>query len=70
MFKWVGKVLGGDANEQELKKLWPIAEDVIALESEIQALSDDELRAKTDKLSTKFEDWIEKDFLKLNSWDI
>jgi len=25
---------------------------------------------KTDKISTKFEDWIEKDLLKLNSWDI
>jgi len=25
---------------------------------------------KTDKLSNKFEDWIEEDFLKLNSWDI
>jgi hypothetical protein len=26
--------------------------------------------AKTDKLSTKFENWIEKDLLKLSSWDI
>jgi len=25
---------------------------------------------KTDKLSTKFEDWIEEDLLKLNTWDI
>lgn len=25
---------------------------------------------KTDKLSTKFEDWIEKDLLKLNAWDV
>ncbi|HEX5443084.1 MAG TPA: DUF4340 domain-containing protein, partial [Pirellulales bacterium] len=25
---------------------------------------------KTDKLSTRFEDWIEKDLLKLNAWDI
>jgi len=25
---------------------------------------------KTDKLSTRFEDWIEKDLLKLNPWDI
>ncbi|NUQ66100.1 MAG: DUF4340 domain-containing protein [Pirellulales bacterium] len=28
------------------------------------------VKAKTDKLSTKFEDWIEKDLLKLNTWDI
>lgn len=25
---------------------------------------------KTDKLSTRFEDWIEKDLLKLNAWDV
>ena len=49
MFKWVGKVLGSDANERELKKLWPIVERVSALEPEVQALSDDELRAKTDE---------------------
>ncbi len=28
------------------------------------------VKAKTDKLSTKFEDWIEEDLLKLNTWDI
>lgn len=28
------------------------------------------VKVKTDKLSTKFEDWIEEDLLKLNTWDI
>ncbi|HUT89317.1 MAG TPA: DUF4340 domain-containing protein [Thermoguttaceae bacterium] len=28
------------------------------------------VKVKTDKLSTKFEDWIEKDLLKLNTWDV
>jgi hypothetical protein len=28
------------------------------------------VKVAVDKLSTKFEDWIEKDLLKLNSWDI
>ena len=28
------------------------------------------MAVKTDKLSTQFEDWIEKDLLKLSSWDI
>ena len=28
------------------------------------------VKLKTDKFSTKFEDWIEKDLLKLNSWDV
>jgi hypothetical protein len=29
-----------------------------------------EVQIKTDKLSTKFEDWIEKDLLKLNAFDV
>jgi hypothetical protein len=29
-----------------------------------------EVKIKTDKLSTKFEDWIEKDLLKLNAFDV
>jgi len=28
------------------------------------------VKVKTDKLSTKFEDWIEEDLLKLNTWDV
>ncbi len=28
------------------------------------------VKIKTDKLSTKFEDWIEEDLLKLNTWDV
>jgi hypothetical protein len=28
------------------------------------------VKLKTDKFSTKFEDWIEKDLLKLNAWDV
>jgi len=28
------------------------------------------VKLKTDKLSTKFEDWIEEDLLKLNTWDV
>ena len=29
-----------------------------------------EVAAKTDRLSTKFEDWVEKSLLKFNSWDL
>jgi preprotein translocase subunit SecA len=56
LFKWVGKVLGSDTNERELKKLWPIVESVNALEPEVQALSDDELRAKTDEFRRRLAD--------------
>ena len=56
MFRWVGKVLGGDANERELKKLSPTIEEINALEPEVQALSDDELRAKTDEFRRRLAD--------------
>ncbi len=56
MFKWAGKVLGGDANERQLKKLWPVVERVNALEPEVEALSDDGLRAKTDEFRRRLAD--------------
>src|SRR3990172_843149 len=44
----VKKVLGS-YNEKELKKLWPLAYEVNQFESEMEPLSDAELRAKTDE---------------------
>ncbi len=41
------KKLMGDSNERELTKLWPIVEEIKSLEPEIQALSDEQLKAKT-----------------------
>jgi len=46
----IGNVLKkvfGSKNERELNKLKPVVEQINALEPEMQALSDDELRAKT-----------------------
>ena len=37
------------ANDREVKKLHPILDDVNGLEPEIEALSDDALRTKTDE---------------------
>src|SRR5258706_10527774 len=37
----------GSRNERELKKLWPKVAEINALEPSIQALSDDQLKAKT-----------------------
>ena len=36
-------------NDREIKKLWPIVDEINDLEAEIQALDDDALRAKTDE---------------------
>ncbi len=48
MVKILGRFL--DSNERELKKLQPLVEQINSLESEIQKLSDEQLRAKTDEL--------------------
>jgi preprotein translocase subunit SecA len=48
----LGKVITkifGSANERLLKRLWPAVSDINALEPEISALSDEQLRARTDK---------------------
>jgi preprotein translocase subunit SecA len=46
MLKSILKVVG-DPNEKELNKLWPIVEEISALEPEFEKLSDGELRALT-----------------------
>jgi preprotein translocase subunit SecA len=39
----------GSANDRLLKRLWPLVHEINALEPEMQRLSDDELRARTEK---------------------
>jgi preprotein translocase subunit SecA len=41
------KKIFGDANERELKRYWKAVEQINGLEAEMEALSDDQLRAKT-----------------------
>jgi len=45
----------GSKNERELKKLKPVTEQINALEPEIQALSDDQLQAKTSVFKERIE---------------
>ena len=40
----------GSSNDRELKKLWPLVDEIGQLEEGLQALSDDQLRAKTGEL--------------------
>ena len=46
----------GDYNEKELKKLWPIVNEVNEFEDDIQPLSDEQLRAKTDEFRERLDD--------------
>ena len=50
------KKIIGSKNDRELKRMWPIAARVNALEPEIAALSNDQLRAKTDEFRTQIRD--------------
>ncbi|HLG17624.1 MAG TPA: preprotein translocase subunit SecA [Blastocatellia bacterium] len=49
----------GSANERLLKRLWPVVEEINALEPEMQRLSEDELRARTEV----FREQVERRFL-------
>ena len=39
----------GDSNERELKKLWPVVEEIKSFDAKMKLLSDDQLRGKTDE---------------------
>ena len=43
----------GTHSDHELKKIKPIVDKILALEPEMQALSDDELRAQTGKFKAR-----------------
>ncbi|MBM4265130.1 MAG: preprotein translocase subunit SecA [Deltaproteobacteria bacterium] len=51
----------GTKNDRELKKLWPLVDEINALEPEIQALSDDELRGRTASFREELEQGAELD---------
>ena len=44
----------GNYSEKEIKKIKPIVAKIDALESTFEALSDDELRAKTDEFKERY----------------
>ena len=56
MLKWANRLLGGDVNERTLKRLRPMVNEINELEPEFQALSDEELRAKTDEFRERLAD--------------
>ena len=49
------KKVFGTKNERELKKLWPIVEQINSLEEQITHLSDDQLREKTQEFKRRLE---------------
>src|ERR1039457_2664526 len=54
MFGAIIKKIIGSKNERELKKLWPIVEQIGAFEPAMEKLSDDQLRSKTAQFKERF----------------
>ena len=54
MFKWLGSLM--DSNEKELKHLQPLIAAINALEPEFEALSNDQLRHKTDEFKARLDE--------------
>ena len=55
--------LFGSHTDKELKKIYPIVDRIEALEPEFEALSDDELRAKTEEFKNRYDEGEELDDL-------
>ena len=47
MLKALQKIFGGDSNERELKKLWPLVDEINDHASRLEHVTDDELKART-----------------------
>ena len=54
-FDWLTKIFGSK-NERELKKLWPVVDQINSLEPSMKALSNDALKAQ----SSRFKERLEK----------
>jgi preprotein translocase subunit SecA len=55
MVKFLSGLLG-DSNEKEVRKIEPLIEKISPFEPELEALSDEELRAKTDEFRSRLAD--------------
>ncbi len=56
IFGGIASKLFGSSNDREIKKLYPTVDAINALEPEMEALSDDQLKAKTDEFRKMLEE--------------
>jgi preprotein translocase subunit SecA len=52
--EWLKKLM--DTSERDVKRLMPIVQQINALEPDFQALSNEQLRAKTDEFKKRLQD--------------
>ncbi len=53
MLKALQKMFGGDSNDRELKRLWPLVDEINAHAERLQHVTDDELKARTEAFRAK-----------------
>ena len=53
MLKGIVKFLGGDTHKRTMESLFPLVDEINALEPAFEALSDEALRAKTDEFRSR-----------------
>jgi preprotein translocase subunit SecA len=58
MIKWLIQKVLGTKNAREIKRLWPVVEQINGLEPDTQKLSDDQLRAKTEEFRARLRDQL------------
>ena len=56
MFRNIVKAIAGDPNQKEIQKHAEVVAQINDLEPQFRALSDDELRAKTDEFKARLAD--------------
>ena len=56
MLQSIAQRLFGSANDREVKRLQPVVDRINAIEPELEKLSDDALRARTDMLRKRYQD--------------
>ncbi len=59
MLKKLQKFFGGDSNDRELKKVWPVVEEINEYADRFQHLTDDELKAKTAEFKARIREAVE-----------
>ncbi len=63
MFKWLGRLFSGDSTERVINDLYKVVDEVNALEAQFEALSNEQLRGKTDEFRRRLREGATVDAL-------
>ncbi|MEZ4703173.1 MAG: preprotein translocase subunit SecA [Rhodothermales bacterium] len=58
MIKLIQKLFGGDSNERELKKVWPLVAEINTWYERFKTLSDEEIKAKTGEFKARIKEAV------------